>query len=55
MCTGTFKGQKETLDPLELEFQVAMIHPVEVLGTECGSLQEQQSSQPLGSLFSPVI
>lgn len=36
MCTGTVGGQKWTLDPLELELQLALIHPIEVLGTEYG-------------------
>lgn len=53
LCVGSCGGQKTASDPLELEFQEVVSHLTRVLGSEQGSLEEQQELLTVVSLSSP--
>jgi hypothetical protein len=46
MHTGTHRGQKRTLDPLELELQIVVNCLIRLLGIDLHLLQEQQVLLP---------
>lgn len=44
LCVGKLKGQKRTLDPVDLELYMVVSHLAWVLNPNSGLLQEQQST-----------